>query len=90
MLTMAPCRLERFQNSASNTTGPNTAPKPAHAKETIAKTELSGSSAISTPMTAIKSTVTLSIIRDVFSLTSFFNIPFNKSSDTLDDAKKIT
>ena len=39
----APCQLERFQNNAKRTTGPNTAPKPAHAKDTILKTELFGS-----------------------------------------------
>ena len=31
-----------FQNSASRTSGPKEAPKPAHAKDTIWKTELSG------------------------------------------------
>ena len=42
MPAMAPCLLVRFQNRAKRTTGPKADPKPAQAKETIWKTELSG------------------------------------------------
>ena len=36
----APCFVVRFQKSAARTTGPNAAPKPAQAKDTIWNTEL--------------------------------------------------
>ena len=36
----APCILERFQNNASSTSGPNEAPKPAQANETICSTTI--------------------------------------------------
>ena len=42
----APGILDRLQNRASSTTGPKAAPKPAHAKDTMPKTELSGFQAI--------------------------------------------
>ena len=41
------------------------APNPAHAKDTISKTELFGSNAIRTPTTAISMTVTLAIHTDL-------------------------
>jgi len=53
----APFRLERFQNRAKTITGPKEAPKPAQAKETMLKIELSGSFAITTPTTAMATTV---------------------------------
>ena len=37
-----PYLLAFFQNKAHKTTGPNVAPKPAHANDTISNTELSG------------------------------------------------
>lgn len=39
---IAPYLFERFQNKERSTTGPNDAPSPAHAKLTIANTELLG------------------------------------------------
>ena len=53
----APCQFERLQKRANNTTGPNTAPKPAHAKETMPNTELFGSRAIKAAITAMASKV---------------------------------
>ena len=46
-----PYLLVLFQNRDINIAGPNTAPKPAHAKDTILNTELEGSQAIITPNT---------------------------------------
>lgn len=57
----APSLLERFQNNENNTIGPKVAPNPAQAKETISKTELLGSLAIKTAMTAKTITDTLAI-----------------------------
>lgn len=56
----APCQLERLQNNARRTTGPNTAPKPAQAKDTMVKTELFGSRAMNIATTAIRRSVILS------------------------------
>ena len=50
---IAPYLFILFQNTDVITTGPNEAPSPAHAFETSPKTELSGSNAIITPITAM-------------------------------------
>ena len=59
---IAPYLFERFQNRASSITGPNAAPKPAHAKDTIPKTEEFESHAITTPIMEITMSVTRAII----------------------------
>ena len=53
---MAPALVVRFQNSANSTSGPNAAPKPAHAKDTTRKMELSSSSAMKTAITEMMMT----------------------------------
>ena len=65
---MAPHLLQRFQNRPKSITGPKVAPKPAHAKETMRKTELLGSSANRKPRTATQITVTRATIMLFFSL----------------------
>lgn len=62
----APHNVVLFQNKENSTTGPNAAPKPAHAKLTISNTELSGFLAINTATTAIKTTDILAIITGIF------------------------
>ena len=53
MPARAPWRFVRLQNRENSISGPNAAPKPAHAKETIRNTELSGFQARNTPITAM-------------------------------------
>lgn len=62
----APHNVVLFQNKENSTTGPNAAPKPAHAKLTISNTELSGFLAINMATTAIKTTDILAIITGIF------------------------
>ena len=50
MPDIIPYLFALFQKSEQRTTGPNAAPKPAHANETIWNTELSGSHARNTPI----------------------------------------
>ena len=57
MPLIAPQRLQRFQNRAKSMTGPKVAPKPAQAKETTRKIELSGSLAKIAPRIATPTTV---------------------------------
>ena len=57
----------QFQNS----NGPNAAPKPAHAKDTIVKIELSGFCAIKTAIREMTMTVILAMRRDAL-VSSFF------------------
>ena len=53
----APHRLLRFQKRANSTTGPKAAPKPAQAKDTMSKIELSGLDAMTMAITAMTITV---------------------------------
>ena len=53
----APHLLVRFQNRENRTTGPNAAPNPAQAKETMANTELSGFLAMNAATTEITRSV---------------------------------
>ena len=64
---VAPYLLERLQKSARRTTGPKEAPKPAHAKDTIWKTELSGFHAIPMERPAIIKRQTRATYRSCFS-----------------------
>ena len=57
MPASAPCLLARFQKRARSITGPKAAPKPAQAKDTMPKTELSGSWAMKTAMMAMMTMV---------------------------------
>ena len=59
---IAPGRVARFQNREQIMRGPKLAPKPAHAKETIPNTELSGSLAMIRPNIATTITVALAAI----------------------------
>lgn len=49
MPPMAPARVVRFRNREKSTSGPNVAPKPAHANDTSVKMMLFSSSAMSIP-----------------------------------------
>ena len=60
----APHFVVRVQKSENSTTGPNTAPNPAHANETIVNTELSGSLAIIAATTAITNSVILATVNE--------------------------
>ena len=84
----APCQFVRFQNKANNTTGPNTAPNPAHAKDTMLNTELSGLRAMITATTAIKSNVTRSATILSFLSAFFFRIFPRRSEDTAEEAAR--
>lgn len=66
MPARAPFLLERFQNSENNITGPNEAPKPAQAKETILNTELLGFHAMITPIMEMRTTVSLATLIEAF------------------------
>src|SRR5574344_534329 len=81
---IAPCLFDRFQKSERSTTGPNEAPKPAHANETIWNTELSGSLAMNMEMIEIMTTVSFAIITEVLSLSFFFPYVCSKSCEMLD------
>ena len=88
MPAKAPFRLVRFQKRENSMIGPKDAPKPAHAKDTIAKTELSGSLAINTPITAMQITVIRATNIEAFSESSICNTSCNKLCETLEDAAK--
>ncbi len=85
---IAPYLLERFQKRAASITGPNAAPKPAHANDTIPNTELLGSQAITTPRIAITISTDLAISMDCFSERLILNTPLRKFSDILEDAAR--
>ena len=61
---IAPFLVVLFQKSENNTIGPNVAPNPAHANETIVNTELSGSLAIIAATTAITNSVILATVNE--------------------------
>ena len=56
---IAPGRLIRFQKSEKSIRGPNVAPKPAHANDTILNIALFSSSAITIAISAITKSVIL-------------------------------
>ncbi len=80
--------MARFQNRENRTSGPKAPPKPAHAKDTIPKTELSGSLAMNTPMMAITTTVNLAMSISRCLLSFRPKIAWAISWDTLEDAAK--
>ena len=84
----APCQLERLQKRARRTTGPNTAPKPAQAKDTMLNTELFGSRAINMATTAMRSNVTLSATMLSFFVSLSLRILPRRSEDTAEDAAR--
>ena len=81
----APHLLLFFQNSASSTTGPKAAPKPAHAKDTMVNTEPSSRAQI-TPMTAMTMTVSRAMIMDILSESLRPSVSRSRSWVTLEDA----
>ena len=84
----APCQLERLQKRARRTTGPNTAPKPAQAKDTMLNTELFGSRAMNMATTAMRSNVTLSATMLSFFVSLSLRILPRRSEDTAEDAAR--
>ena len=84
----APCQLERLQNNARRTTGPNTAPKPAQAKDTMVKTELFGSRAMNIATTAIRRSVILSATMLSFLVSLSFRMLPRRSEETAEDAAR--
>ena len=88
MPEIAPGRFVRFQKSAHITSGPNAAPKPAQANETMPNTELSGFLAITTSSIAIITTVILAASILFFSEILSPKVSRNMFSDTLDAAAK--
>ena len=88
MPASAPCLFARFQKSEKSITGPNAAPKPAHANETTRNTELLGSHASTMPISAMPMTVAraASIVVRWFILMP--NECCMRSCDTLDAAAK--
>ena len=88
MPASAPCLLERLQNSAVSTTGPNAAPKPAHAKDTIPKTELFGSLAMKAAITEIAKTETLAACIAAFSEIFTRKKPPKRLWEILEDADR--
>ena len=83
----APCQLERLQNNARRTTGPNTAPKPAQAKDTMVKTELFGSRAMNIATTAIRRSVILSATMLSFLVSLSFRMLPRRSEETAEDVR---
>ena len=82
----APYLLALFQNKAHSTTGPNAAPKPAQANDTIWNTDELGSQARITATTEITRSVTLAIIiADFFDVLTLNNPP-TMFSETPEDA----
>ena len=76
---IAPYLLDLLQNNERRTTGPNVAPKPAHANDTISNTELSGLPAINTATIEMITTVIQAAFSEsltpIHSLTRFCDIP---------------
>ena len=68
------------------TSGPNAAPKPAHANDTMPNTELFGSRAMITPSTAINTTVIRAISMPFFAEIFRWKVSCKMFSDTLDAA----
>ena len=88
MPAKAPGKFVRFQNRANRITGPNAAPKPAQANETMSNTEESGFSASSAPITATTITVPRATHITSFSLAFLWMIPLKKFCATLEEAAR--
>ena len=86
MPARAPCLLVRFQNRAKRTTGPKAEPKPAQAKETIWKTELSGFQARKMPTMAMPMTVPRAASMEALGLSFLPKKSCTRSWDTLEAA----
>ena len=82
---IAPALVVLFQKREKSMMGPNVAPKPAQAKETILKITLSLSSAITAAIIAIMQRVIRETHRTCLSEASFLKIPWKMFLDT-DDA----
>ena len=72
---IAPVLLVRFQNREKSISGPNVAPKPAHANDTIWKITLFSSRAIIIPINVNAKSVTREIIITCLSVAFFLKIP---------------
>ena len=86
MPASAPAWLERRQNSASSTTGPKAAPKPAQAKDTMLNTELLGSAAMKAAMMEITTTLPRASTISMRLLMRMCRKSRNRFWDTLEDA----
>ena len=75
MPAIAPARVMRFQNRLNSTSGPNVAPKPAHAKETIVNITLFSSSAITMAMAVITGSIMRESVITSLSVAFFLNMP---------------
>ena len=75
MPLIAPESVERFQKSASRTTGPNAEPNPAHASETSPIMLDLGLSAMKNAITATTATAILPTKSELFSLAFFLTAP---------------
>ena len=88
MPASAPCLFARFQKSEKSITGPNAAPKPAHANETTRNTELLGAHASTMPIRAMPMTVARAANIVVRWFIFMPNECCMRSCDTLDAAAK--
>ena len=82
----APHLLVRFQNSEQSIIGPNDAPKPAHAKDTMLNTDELGSQARITATTEIIISVTLAITIAIAFEVLILNRPPMMFSETPEEA----
>ena len=78
----------RFQNSERSISGPKTAPKPAHANETMPKTDEFASHAITTPITEMIISVKRATIISAFSSSLILKSPPMIFSLAADDAAR--
>jgi len=85
---IAPYLFERFQNNAKSITGPNVAPKPAQANDTIWNTELLG--LLARNIAIIEMIITEPLATTIFTPAERFklNTPSSKFSETLEDAAR--
>ena len=79
----------RFQKSPTKMTEPNAQPNPAHAKETIPKTELFGSSAMVNAAAATSKTLILETVKRSLSSASFLIKVLKRSFAIEEDAASI-
>jgi len=84
----APCILVRRQKRANSTSGPKDAPKPAHAKDTMVNTELSGFHARKTATMAIPITVRRAAFMEAAVLILIFKKSWSRFWDTPEAAVK--
>ena len=82
----APAWVVRFQNREKSMMGPNTAPKPAQAKETMVKMTLFSSMAMITPTTAISSRMIRLMVITCLSEASFLRMPLKMFRETAEAA----